>query len=101
MKGGFMKHYFSTFDNIVFTHSDMEYSELGRKVRVYFERPGKTTDNAAEFDFAEGDMPSFEFHKSYGFSQNELLRLQRYLRNNSFLVWEYAQSGGGQKCLVS
>ncbi|MDR3013551.1 MAG: hypothetical protein LBU70_10175 [Chitinispirillales bacterium] len=95
-----MKHYFSTFDNIVLTHSDMEYGDGGRKVRVYFERPGKDT-GSTEFDFAEGDIPSFEFRKSYGFSQSELLRLQRYLRNNSFLIWEYAQNGGGQKCLAS
>ena len=95
-----MKHYFSTFDGIVLTHSDMEYGELGRKVRVYFERPDKTAENA-DFDFAEGNIPSFEFHKSYGFSQNELLRLQRYVRNNSFLIWEYAQNGGGKRCLES
>lgn len=95
-----MKHYFSTFDGIVFTHSDMEFGELGRKVRVYFERPSKDGDGA-EFDFAEGDIPSFEFRKSYGFSQSELLFLQRYIRNNSFLIWEYAQNGGGKKCLES
>jgi response regulator of citrate/malate metabolism len=31
-----MKHYFSTVNNVGLTHSDMEYGELGRKVRVYF-----------------------------------------------------------------
>ncbi|MCL2845089.1 MAG: hypothetical protein FWE23_06525 [Chitinivibrionia bacterium] len=91
-----MKHYYSTVDNVVMTHSDMEYKDTGRKVRVHFERP-----NGSEFDFAEGNIPSFEFDKSYGFNQNELLQLQRYLRNNSFLIWEYAQKGGGEKCLRS
>jgi hypothetical protein len=95
-----MKHYFSTVNNIVLTHSDMEYGETGRKVRVHFERPGKEAEGS-EFDFAEGSIPSFEFNKSYGFSQNELLQLQRYVRNNSFLIWEYAQNGGGKKCLES
>jgi len=95
-----MKHYFSTVNNIVLTHSDMEYGELGRKVRVYFERPSAAAEST-EFDFAEGCIPSFEFYKSYGFSQNELLQLQRYMRNNSFLIWEYAQNGGGKKCLES
>jgi hypothetical protein len=95
-----MKHYFSTVNNIVLTHSDMEYGELGRKVRVYFERPNSTAEST-EFDFAEGCIPSFEFYKSYGFSQSELLQLQRYMRNNSFLIWEYAQNGGGKKCLES
>ncbi|MCL2100643.1 MAG: hypothetical protein FWH22_02880 [Fibromonadales bacterium] len=91
-----MKHYFSTVNNVVFTHSDMEDTAMGRRVRVYFERPNKE-----EFDFAEGELPATEFNKTYGFSQNELLQLKRYLRNNSFLVWEYAQKGGGLECLKS
>ena len=91
-----MKHYFSTMNNIVLTHSDMENTAFGRKVRVYFERP-----NDKEFDFAEGELPSAEFSKTFGFSQNELLQLKRYLKNNSFLIWEYAQKGGGLECLKS
>jgi len=78
-----MKHYFSTANSIVLTHSDMEDTALGRRVRVYFERP-----NNSEFDFAEGELPSAEFSKSFGFSQGELLQLKRYLKNNSFLIWE-------------
>jgi hypothetical protein len=41
-----MKHYFSTADDIVLTRSDMEYGEQGRKVRAYFEWPGKAADSA-------------------------------------------------------
>jgi len=95
-----MKHYYSTSDGIVLTHSDMEESNMGRRVKVYFERPSKNPEDGG-FDFAEGDIPSFQFHKSYGFSQNELLLLEKYIRNNSFLIWEYAQKGGGMKCLES
>jgi hypothetical protein len=94
-----MKYYFSTMNNIVLTHSDMENSALGRKVRVYFERSNES--NGKEFDFAEGELPSAEFSKTFGFSQNELLQLKRYLKNNSFLIWEYAQNGGGLNCLKS
>jgi hypothetical protein len=91
-----MKHYFSTVNNVVLTHSDMESTAMGRKVRVYFER-----SNNEEFDFAEGELPAAEFSKTYGFSQNELLQFKRYLKNNSFLIWEYAQKGGGLECLKS
>ena len=91
-----MKHYFSKANNVVLTHSDIENTKLGRKVRVYFER-----SNNGDFDFAEGELPAAEFSKTYGFSQNELLQLKRYLKNNSFLIWEYAQKGGGLQCLKS
>ncbi len=91
-----MKHYYSKANNVVLTHSDIENTKLGRKVRVYFER-----SNNGDFDFAEGELPSAEFSKTCGFNQNELLQLKRYLKNNSFLIWEYAQKGGGLQCLKS
>jgi hypothetical protein len=89
-----MKHYYSTFKDVVLTHSDMEYTDMGRKVRVYFER---ASDNG--FDFAEGSLPSGNFTKTYGFSENELFGLKRYLKNNAPLIWEFAQKGGGRACL--
>jgi hypothetical protein len=55
-----MKHYFSKVNNVVLTHSDMESTAMGRKVRVYFERP-----NNGEFDFAEGELPAAEFSYSH------------------------------------
>ena len=30
-------------------------------------------------------------YKSYGFSEDELMHMERYLRNNSFLIWEIAR----------
>jgi hypothetical protein len=97
-----MKHYYSTLPYLhdtVLTHSDMEQTAMGRKVRVYFERPSVSAADESGFDFAEGDLPSGRFHKAFGFSENELLQLQGYLKNNSPLIWEYAQKGGGRKCL--
>ena len=90
-----MKHYYSTVDDVILTHSDMEHGKLGRKVRVYFERSNPKNG----FDFAEGNIPDFTFSKTYGFSEDEIFKLQRYLRNNSPLIWEYAQKGGGLECL--
>ena len=48
------------------------------------------------FDFAEGKIPHYNFQKTYGFSEDELFRLREYMRNNAFLIWEFAQNGGGQ-----
>jgi hypothetical protein len=76
----------------------MECGKLGRNVRVYFERPSKNPEYVG-FDFAEGNIPDFQFSKTYGFSEDEIFKLQRYLRNNSPLIWEYAQKGGGLECL--
>ena len=86
-----MKHYYSTVDHIVLTHSDMLYDEQsGRRVLVRFERPA-----ANGFDFAEGSLPECLFKKTCGFSEEELFLLQDYLRCNAMLIWDYAQKGGG------
>jgi hypothetical protein len=77
-------------DGIVLTHSDIKDGELGRSVRFRFERP-----SASGFDFAEGILPERTILKSYGFSEDELLAFDSYLRDNLFLIWEYAQKGGG------
>lgn len=44
---------------------------------------------------AEGRLPDNLFYKSYGFSEDELMDLERYLRNNSFLIWEIARERAG------
>ena len=31
------------------------------------------------------------FYKTYGFSEDELMELELYLRNNAFLIWEIAR----------
>ena len=87
---GFVKHYYSTVDSIVLTHSDMMNYNNERKVSVRFER-----SNGKGFDFAEGALPFCSFSKTHGFSEDELFELADYLRNNSLLIWDYAQKGGG------
>lgn len=82
-----MKHYYSTIDQVVLTFSDVEEDRDGFEVISFrFERP-----NASGFDFAEGKLPENQIYKSYGFSEDELLQMQEYLRNNSFLIWEIAK----------
>ena len=85
-----MRHYYSTVDSIVLTHSDMVTESNDRRVFVRFERP-----NEKGFDFAEGVLPENTFSKTYGFSEDELLELSAYLKNNALLIWDYAQKGGG------
>jgi len=85
-----MKHYYSTLNNIILTHSDISEENNQRRVSVRFERP-----NERGFDFAEGVLPGVSFSKIYGFSEDELFDLKDYLQNNALLIWDYAQKGGG------
>lgn len=85
-----MKYYYSTVDNIVLTFSDIEEKNGFEEITVRFERPN---DNS--FDFAEGKLPNNMFYKTYGFSEDELLELEKYLRNNNFLIWEIAREKEG------
>ncbi len=86
-----MKNYYSTVDNVVLTFSDIEEYNGFDRITVYFERP-----NNNGFDFAEGKLPENQFYKTYGFSEDELMQMERYLRNNSFLIWEMARESGGR-----
>lgn len=82
-------HYYSTVDQIILTHSDLIIGEDLDYVKVRFERPNETG-----FDFAEGKLPHFTFQKSFGFSEDEIFQLIRYLKNNSALIWEFSMKGG-------
>ena len=82
-----MKHYYSTVDGIKLTFSDIEEDNDGFDViTFYFER-----ENDKGFDCAEGKLPENNIYKSYGLSEDELLSLQEYIKNNSFLIWEIAR----------
>lgn len=81
-----MKNYYSTVDNIVLTFSDIEEKNGFDEITVYFERP-----NNNGFDFAEGRLPENQFYKSFGFSEDELIKLNKYIRNNASLIWKIAQ----------
>ena len=84
-----MKNYYSTRNDIILTFSDIETINGFESITVYFERA-----NNNGFDFAEGKLPNNLFYKSYGFSQEELIRLEKYLRNNAFLIWNMAREKG-------
>jgi hypothetical protein len=85
-----MKHYYSTMDGITLTFSDIEEENIFDSITVRFERP-----SINGFNFAEGKLPNNLFHKSYGFSEDELMELEDYLRRNAFLIWEMAREYEG------
>lgn len=85
-----MKNYYSTVDNIVMTFSNIEERNGFDEITVRFERAREE----GGFDFAEGKLPENVFLKCYGFSENELFKLQKYMRNNAPLVWKIAADEG-------
>ncbi len=84
-------YYYSTVNNIVLTHSPIVEENEMDVINVRFER---ATEQG--FDFAEGKIPHFLFQKTCGFTEDELLKLTQYLKNNSALIWEFAAKGGGE-----
>ena len=85
-----MRNYYSTIDETVLTFSNVEEDKNGfDSITFRFERPNNTG-----FDFAEGKLPENQVYKSYGFSEDELMQMQQYLRNNSFIIWEIARERG-------
>lgn len=88
-----MRHYYSTVDKNVLTFTDIEEDKDGfDSITFHFERPNDTG-----FDFAEGKLPENRIYKSYGFSEDELMQLEEYIRNNSFLIWEIAKESEDKK----
>ena len=88
-----VKHYYSTVDENILTFTDIEEDKDGfDSITFRFERPNDTG-----FDFAEGKLPENRIYKSYGFSEDELMQLEEYVRNNSFLIWEIAKESEDKK----
>lgn len=82
-----MKHYYATINNVVITYGDIRQGEFVQEIPVYFERD----DGNGDFDFAEGSLPSCYFNKSRGFSELELQKLSRFLRNNMKIIFDEAR----------
>ena len=86
-----MMYYYSTVNNIVMTHSEVMEKYGFDIVKVHFERPG---DNG--FDFLDLTLPGEIIYKSFGFSEEEMIKLKKYAKNNASLIWDFAQKGGGE-----
>ena len=70
-------YYYSTVNGIIMTHSALLEKDDG-------------------FDFLDMTLPGEIVYKSFGFSEDEILKLKRYAKNNSSLIWDFAQKGGGE-----
>jgi hypothetical protein len=83
-------YYYSTVNGIVMTHSEL-FEEYGFDfVNVHFERP-----NENGFDFLDLKIPGEIVGRSFGFSDDEILKLKQYAKNNASLIWDFSQKGGG------
>ena len=84
-----MTHYYSTIEEIRLTFSDIRTNEAGfETILARFERPANNG-----FDFTEWKLPCISNIKAFGFSEEEIMEQERYLRNNSTLIWEIAREG--------
>ena len=84
-------YYYSTVNGIIMTHSALLEKDGFDIVKVHFERP-----NEDGFDFLDMTLPGEIVYKSFGFSEDEILKLKRYAKNNSSLIWDFALKGGGE-----
>jgi hypothetical protein len=87
-----MKNYYSTVDEIVTTFSNIEERNGFDEITVRFER----ANNQGGFDYAEGKLPENMFYKAFGFSEDELMSMEEYLRNNAFIIWQLATERGAK-----
>ena len=70
-----------------FSVSDIEDDTFrGEELFVRVER-----ESPRGFDFAEQRLPSRTWVKCFGFSEDELFELDRYILNNQALLWDHAR----------
>ena len=74
-------YYYSTVNGMIMTHSALLEKDGFDIVKV---------------DFLDMTLPGEIVYKSFGFSEDEILKLKRYAKNNSSLIWDFAQKGGGE-----
>lgn len=87
-----MKHYYSTVEGVVLTHSDIEEKNFLKTITLYFER---AIEGERGFDIAELILPNYNFTKVMGITEDDVLELEEYARNNAPLTWELAKEYAG------
>jgi len=77
---------------ILSDETEITHSHLIREtntVEVHFERP---TSNG--FDTARCELPSYNWLIKNGYSDEEILDFDEFLKDNAHLLFRYAKSGG-------
>ncbi len=82
-------YYYSTFKEIITSHSGILEENGFEYIKVHFERPNKSG-----FDFLDLKLPGKFIINSFGFSEDEIMDLKDYARDNEPLFWELAREGG-------
>ena len=75
-------------DNNTLTYSITDHytsPTTGEHVEMRIEKD-ENTDIYAEFT-----MPALHCHHAYGFSEDELFRIEQFLKNNAVLIWDMAR----------
>ena len=82
-----MSNYYSTINEVVMSFSNISVNKDGfETIIARFERPNKTG-----LDYSEWTLPCVCNMKAFGFSEDEIMEQERYLRNNAPLIWEIAR----------
>ncbi|MEG1142963.1 MAG: hypothetical protein RSE41_11085 [Clostridia bacterium] len=83
-------YYYSTVDDIVLNHSNIIEKNYLETITLHYER-----DNSnGNIDIAEIVLPNYNFTKIIGFTEDEILELYDYARNNAPLIWELSKEYG-------
>lgn len=73
-------------DEIKFTYSGIFTKNNAKVVHVYFERTSGTGN-----DYAEGSIPECQIKRQQGFTEDEILQLENYLKENSDIILSKAK----------
>lgn len=74
-------------DDTEITHSEIKNDGT---VKVYIETP----DLKDGFHNAVCWLPDYKWEKINGYSENEMERFKKLIRNNAHVIMEFAQTGG-------
>lgn len=81
-----MYGYMTLSDETGIAHSEMKPDG---SVKVYFEKPVE-----GGFHSAACWLPAYRWESIEGFSERDIARLEKILRNNAHLILEFSQEGG-------
>lgn len=81
-----MYGYMTLSDETGIAHSEMKPDGT---VKVYFEKPVE-----GGFHSATCYLPSYRWENIEGFSEDDMRRLGKILRDNAHLIMEFSQEGG-------
>ncbi len=84
-----MYPYMKFEDETEVTFSHIIEKEEKQIIEVHFERP---TEKG--FDIARCELPSYQWIKREGYSDEEIRQFEEFLQHNAHLFYKYAKEGG-------